>query len=81
MSNSRRVKIQLVAGSPSMDEYTRQLMTTALGDFIAAQDPKPDDFLVFDFSFKDMNGDVHQLNPYRLTRASGIRAIKELAKQ
>lgn len=81
MARNKHVKIQLTAGSPSMDVYTQQLMVTAMGEFISESDPQSDDCLVFEFSYKDHEGTVHQLNPYRVTRPASVRAVKEAAKQ
>lgn len=68
MSNSKRVKIQLTADSHSMSLYSSQLMAEVTKEFFAAPDPKPGDYLAFDFTFKDKNGVVHTLNPYYVRR-------------
>lgn len=74
MSNSKRVKIQLTADSPSMSLYSSQLMAEVTREFFAAPNPEFDDYLVFDFTYKDKDGVVYTLTPY-LIRRNQIRPI------
>lgn len=76
MSFNRRVKIQLTANSPMMDIYTQGLMTLAMGEFLSASNPQPDDSLEFDFSYLDKDGVLHILNPHRFVRGA-IRISKD----
>jgi hypothetical protein len=77
MGFNKRVKIQLTAGvSAAADVYTQQLMASAMADFLEAENPQPDDMLVFDFSFKDKEGVIHLLNPQRFVREQ-VRRIKQ----
>lgn len=75
MRNSRKLKIELnVNLGPALSTIAQRMMTEALADFMAAPDPKPDDYLSFEFQFRDKNGELYELKPYQLVRSS-IRPI------
>lgn len=71
MSFKKRVTVQLAANNaPGMDTYTHGLMTMAMGEFLSAPNPHPDDSLEFDFRYLDKDGVLHILNPYRFVRGA-----------
>lgn len=78
MSFKKSVMIQLAENSPGIDGSTSRLMAAALAEFLKSPVREPDDYLQFDFSWADKDGNIHKLEPYRINRNSNIQITAPL---